>query len=81
MVGDDTVVDTSIDIHYEFIVRDQASGVKVYRTAYKVHASQTELLFEIQKKKLRQEVVSECLILFNFPVVITEVCSDMPMHA
>ena len=80
MVGDDTVVNTSIDIHYEFIVRDQASGVKVYRRAYKVHASRTELLFEIQEK-LRQEVATECLILFNFPVVITEVCSDMPMHA
>ena len=80
MVGDDTVVDASIDIHYEFIVRDQASGVKVYRTAYKVLASRTELLFEIQEK-LRQEVATECLILFNFPVVITEVCSDMPMHA
>ena len=80
MVGDDTVVDTSIDIHYEFINQDQASGVKVYRTAYKVHASRTVLLFEIQEK-LHHEVATECLILFNFPVVITEVCSDMPMHA
>ena len=80
MIGDPTV--TSNDFHYlyEFIVRDQVTGVKVYQTAYKVHASREDILFSV-REQLRDRVASECLILFNFPVNITELCSDFPVDA
>ena len=78
MVGDPTV--TSNDYHYlyELIVRDQVTGFKVYRTAYKVHALREDILFSV-REQLRDRVASECLILFNFPVNITELCSDFPV--
>ena len=77
MVGDPTV--TSNDYHYlyEFIVRDQVTGFNVYRTAYKVHALKEDILVSV-REQLRDRVASECLILFNIPVNITELCSVFP---
>ena len=80
MVGDPDITEVSYHYLYEFIVRDQQTGVKVYRTAYKVHAARIDILFSVQQD-LRERVANECLLLFNFPVSITEVCSDMPVDA
>ena len=78
MIGEADVIDETFSYLYEFIVRDQQTGVKVYRTAYKVHAAWNDILFSVQQD-LRERVATECLLLFNFPVSITEVCSDMPV--
>ena len=80
MIGEADVIDETFSYLYEFIVRDQQTGVKVYRTAYKVHAARSDILFSVQQD-LRERVATECLLLFNFPVSITEVCSDMPVDA
>ena len=80
MVEDDTLTEYEYHYLYEFIVRDQQTGVKVYRTGYKVHAYQQDILFSI-RQQLRERVATDCLILFNFPVSITEVCSDIPVDA
>ena len=80
MIGDPTVTSNGYHYLYKFIVRDQVTGVKVYRTAYKVHASREDILFSV-REQLRDRVASECLILFNFPVNITELCSDFPVDA
>lgn len=79
MVGDDSYIDTNLYINYEFIVRDRQSGVTVYNTAFRVTASKPELLYDVQNE-LRERVATEILLLFNFPVTITEVCSEMPLH-
>ena len=80
MVGDETLTENEDHYLYEFIVRDQQTGVKVYRTGYKVHAYRQDILFTVQQT-LRERIATDCLILFNFPVSITEVCSDIPVDA
>ena len=76
MVGDPTV--TSNDYHYlyELIVRDQVTGFKVYRTAYKVHPLREDILFSV-REQLRDRVAFECLL--NVSVNITDFCSDFPV--
>ena len=80
MVGDPDILEESYHYLYEFIVRDQLTGVKVYQTAYQFHASRSDILFSVQQN-LRERVANECWLLFNFPVSITEVCSNMPVGA
>ena len=57
MVGDPDILEESYHYLYEFIVRDQLTGVKVYRTAYKVHASRSDILFTVQQN-LRERVAN-----------------------